>query len=266
MAVRVRKPQTPARSTQYLLNVDRTLRRISLKKLPVRVKKTATRVRSRQAKKSVARETKKPKGAVAPVVTAWPSSRAIAYALIGIVAVATLIGVPSLFQQSDSAIAAGEATTSASATTPPSARPFNTTKAAAKPVAMGAAATRIHTPDVSASSRASESTPNEEPKPHAEPLAGADVQNAAGHVTISGCLQRGDDSFWLKDTEGADAPKSRSWKSGFLKRQSASVQVVDATHTLNLSTHLGQRVTATGTLANRTMQARSLQRVAASCN
>ncbi len=144
--------------------------------------------------------------------------------------------------------------------------PLDTTKAAAKPVAMGAAATRIHTPDVSASSAASESKPNEEPKPHAEPMTGADAQNAAGHVTISGCLQGGDDSFWLKDTSGADAPKSRSWRSGFLKKQSASVQVVDATHTLNLSTHVGQRVTATGALANRTMQARSLQRVAASCN
>jgi hypothetical protein len=96
-------------------------------------------------------------------------------------------------------------------------------------------------------------------------MTSADVKNS-GAVTISGCLQAGDDSFWLKDTSGADAPKSRSWKSGFLRKRSGSVPVVDATDALQLSNYVGQRVTATGTLANRTLQARSLERVAASCN
>jgi hypothetical protein len=41
---------------------------------------------------------------------------------------------------------------------------------------------------------------------------------------------------------------------------------VDATNALQLSNYVAQRVTATGTLANRTMQARSLERVSGSCH
>ncbi len=84
-------------------------------------------------------------------------------------------------------------------------------------------------------------------------------------VTISGCLERSDETFHLKDTAGADAPKSRSWKSGFLKKGSASIEVVDAAHRLKLPDHVGQRVSVTGRLVDREMQVRSLQRIAASC-
>jgi hypothetical protein len=109
------------------------------------------------------------------------------------------------------------------------------------------------------------SKPNVEPKAHAEPTTPADIKNE-GAVTIGGCLQAGDGSFWLKDTSGEDAPKSRSWKSGFLKKRTGSVQIAGATDALQLSNYVGQRVTATGTFANRTLQARSVERVAASCN
>jgi len=85
-------------------------------------------------------------------------------------------------------------------------------------------------------------------------------------VTITGCLERADETtFRLKDTVGADAPKSRSWKSGFLKKGSASIEVVDAAHSLKLPDHVGQKVSVTGTLVDREMQVRSLQRVATSC-
>jgi hypothetical protein len=132
---------------------------------------------------------------------------------------------------------------------------------------MAAAGARVHTPDISASHPKADSTLTAiASAPQAEPTTGADVRPVAGAVTISGCLQGADDSFWLNDTAGVDAPRARSWKSGFLKKHSASIQVVDAADTLNLSKHVGQRVTATGTLANRTLRARSLQRVAASCN
>jgi hypothetical protein len=141
------------------------------------------------------------------------------------------------------------------------------TRAAVRTVATAAAA-RIHNSNTSSGQRQVESFPTSAvtPAPHAEPITGADIRNAAEAVTISGCLQNGDDAFWLKDLAGADAPKARSWKSGFLKTHRASIKVADATGTLNLSTYVGQRVTATGTLANRTMQAHSLHRVAASCN
>jgi hypothetical protein len=84
-------------------------------------------------------------------------------------------------------------------------------------------------------------------------------------VTITGCLERDSDSFRLKDTTGQNAPKARSWKSGFLKKGSASVDVVDAANKVKLPTHVGQRVSVTGMLVDREMQVRSLQRVATSC-
>lgn len=85
-------------------------------------------------------------------------------------------------------------------------------------------------------------------------------------VTITGCLEKTDDAFRLKDTSGTDAPKARSWKSGFLKKGSASIEVVDASHKLKLPSHVGERVSVTGTLVDREMQVRSVQRVSVSCS
>lgn len=90
------------------------------------------------------------------------------------------------------------------------------------------------------------------------------VVNAAP-VTITGCVERDNDTFRLKDTSGADAPKSRSWKSGFLKKGKATIALVDAAHAANLAGQVGRRVSVTGTLADREMQVRSVRRVAASC-
>jgi len=88
---------------------------------------------------------------------------------------------------------------------------------------------------------------------------------AGAPVTLAGCLERDDDTFRLKDTLGADAPKSRSWKSGFLKKSSASITIVDAPTRLNLANHVGQRVSVTGMLEDGQMRVRSMRRVAASC-
>ena len=84
-------------------------------------------------------------------------------------------------------------------------------------------------------------------------------------VTIAGCLERSGDGFRLKDVTGAEAPKSRSWKSGFLKKGSATVEVIDGTHALRLTEQVGKRVSVTGALADRELNARSIRRVAASC-
>jgi len=97
------------------------------------------------------------------------------------------------------------------------------------------------------------------------PTPNAAAQDATP-VTIQGCLQAGNEGFWLKDMSGADAPTSRSWKSGFLKKRSASVEVVDAPDSLRLANYLGQRVAASGPLTDRRLQVRSLHRVAGSCN
>lgn len=99
----------------------------------------------------------------------------------------------------------------------------------------------------------------------ADTVSKAVVQDAEP-VTITGCVVRDHETFRLKETEGEDAPKSRSWKSGFLKRGSASIELVDAADRLKLATHVGERVTVTGMLVEREMQARSLRRVGESCD
>jgi hypothetical protein len=100
----------------------------------------------------------------------------------------------------------------------------------------------------------------------AESSAPAAAVKATPAVTITGCLEQDDESFRLKDTEGADAPRSRSWKTGFLKKSSASIEVVDAANHLKLPKYVGQRVSVTGVLVDREMKARTLQRVATSCS
>lgn len=91
------------------------------------------------------------------------------------------------------------------------------------------------------------------------------VAEEAGTVTITGCLERDAETYRLKDTTGTDAPKSRSWKSGFLKQGAATIEVIDATNTLRLANHVGRRVSVTGTLVDREVHGHSLRRVSSSC-
>ena len=85
-------------------------------------------------------------------------------------------------------------------------------------------------------------------------------------VTLTGCLEQANESFRLKNATGENAPKTRSWKSGFLKKSAAPIEVVDARQRLRLVGHVGEQVSVTGVLMNREIQARSLQRVATSCS
>jgi hypothetical protein len=107
--------------------------------------------------------------------------------------------------------------------------------------------------------------------PAASPVAAPAAVSAAvvpstPAITLIGCLVQTDDRFRLKDTAGSGAPKARSWKSGFLKKGPASVEVVDAAHAVALANHVGRRVSVTGTLVDRELQVRSLRRVATSCD
>jgi hypothetical protein len=85
-------------------------------------------------------------------------------------------------------------------------------------------------------------------------------------ASIEGCLIQDANQFQLKNTSGEDAPKGRSWKSGFLHRSAKTVDVVDQSHRLNLARHVGERVTITGLLDDRELQGTSLKRVAESCS
>ena len=84
-------------------------------------------------------------------------------------------------------------------------------------------------------------------------------------TTLTGCLAREDTAYKLKDTVGDEAPKARSWKTGFLKKGSASIEIYDTSNRLKLPAHVGERVTVTGELVDREMYVKSLQRVSTSC-
>jgi hypothetical protein len=105
-----------------------------------------------------------------------------------------------------------------------------------------------------------------DPVPGPSALGAPGTSQEAGLVTITGCLEADDEAFRLKDTTGTGAPKSRSWRTGFLtKRPAAIAVVVDAPSGIRLPAHVGERVALTGKLVDREMQVRSLRRLA-SCD
>ena len=104
--------------------------------------------------------------------------------------------------------------------------------------------------------------------PTTKPETEASKTNAANSapVTIFGCLEQSNDTYRLTDTDGVDAPKSRSWKTGFLKKGAATLEVVDPGHRVRLSSHVGHRVGVTGTLNAKQLQARSIRKISSSCS
>jgi|SRR5688572_4955158 len=92
-------------------------------------------------------------------------------------------------------------------------------------------------------------------------------EGASVSTTITGCLVLRDDGmFQLKDNNGEHAPKARSWKSGFIKKGSANIDVLDAGSRLRLGSHIGYRVSVVGTLTERKMQARSVRATSEHCD
>lgn len=104
----------------------------------------------------------------------------------------------------------------------------------------------------------------------AAPVAAPPVPETAAvdHVTITGCLEAfgNGDRFRLTDTEGANAPKARSWRTGFLKKRSAAVDLVGAADVSALHRQVGQRVAVSGVQTNRELQVSSVRVVSPSCN
>ena len=215
--------------------------------------------------------------------------RALLFVGICVIAVATLFAVRQASQKADVASVSTRTEATAPPENAPMATQLETTEAVESKVPTTAAVAKpstaytspVKAPTVEsvkavaaasgATARVSESTPKapavEPTRTTAEPevTPKTDVQNVASVTTITGCLELDDATFWLKDSAGGDVPKSRSWKSGFLKKRPSSIQLVDGTNTLNLKNYVRQRIAATGTLVNREMRAHSLQSVAASC-
>jgi hypothetical protein len=151
------------------------------------------------------------------------------------------------------------------ATKPAAAIPAAATPAAATPAAVAPAVAAVGNTAATAEPVARPAVESPAPAPKTEAPATATAKAQSEAVTIVGCLEFDDDTFRLKDTEGENAPKGRSWRSGFLRRSNARLEVVDASKQLGLSTHVGHRVSLTGTLVEREMQARSVKRVADTC-
>jgi hypothetical protein len=285
--VRARRPRKSPPSIRYLLSADRKLQTLSLRRISAPVTKERKSPRSTRRK------------VVAPVKGSirfpWViSSRAIAFAVIGVMVAAVLIAARQPSHPTDSAGGDGGLETVAPAqqvtlpTRPETKKPAASRPAAAeslsrtspanasidkasidRPTPVESARPKTAVPASMAPAVESASKPASiestlKPLP-AEPTAKAAVQNSPS-VTITGCLANDEGTFWLKDTSGADAPKSRSWKQGFLKKRPAAIELVDETKMLRLSPYVGQRVAATGVLMNREMRAQSLQRVAGSCS
>jgi len=162
-----------------------------------------------------------------------------------LLALVCVMGAAMVIAAHDSTSPIAAATTTASERAAVDASPAETTKP--RPAAP-----------VPVSSEPAVSTPDETPT--------STAGKTAAPVTIAGCLARSGDAYQLKNATGADAPKARSWKSGFFKKGSATVDLVEAARAAKLRDHVGERVSVTGLLVDREMQVRSLRRLAPSCN
>ena len=234
-----KKARKPARSIRYLLYADQRLKKISLRRISQRLRGAKRSPRPLRPTNSI-RETS---------AHAGPSMRSPwAMAVVGVICVVAA-----------AALIAGRE---------PAPRP-DVVRADERPEADAAVNEAVEVRRETRKPVISRTYEQAEPagiRSTATPALESAPTAAAAAVTVSGCLELDDETFWLKDASGADVQASRSWRSGFLKKRAPRVELVDAANTLRLERHVGQRVSATGTLVSREMQARSLRRVAASCN
>ncbi len=108
------------------------------------------------------------------------------------------------------------------------------------------------------------SRPTETTKARSEAEAHSAVAAASiDTVTISGCLDFDGKSTWLKDTSGVDAPRTRSWRSGFLRKRSPRIALVDGP--TSAEAYDGRLVSVTGVLVDREMRVSSLKPIAGDC-
>jgi hypothetical protein len=133
---------------------------------------------------------------------------------------------------------------------------------AAAPVAAVTPSTEALGTEGSTTKPAASESINAEPTPvPADPVG-------SGRVTLTGCLEASasEDQFRLTGAEGGDAPRSRSWRTGFLKKRPTTVTLVAPPDPRALQTQVGQRVAATGLLTNRELRVTSVRAIGARCN
>jgi len=257
--------RTPARK-------QRATRRLAIK--------TRTAKASRSLTPSYS-PSKGPAGAASPAIGPGPI-------IFGVACVVCFVGAVALLPAHENTQATGNQP--ASISSQPSAasgrQPVNGAPSASARNSRGAAKTESQhapvVPVIEARKPASPTVPASEPlkasysgwKPAEEPgVKSAAIEpipaaapETVASVTITGCLEHDDEAFWLSDASGSEAPTSRSWRSGFLKKRPSRIELVDAGHALRLTSYVGQRIAATGTLVNREMRPRTLHPVSASCS
>jgi hypothetical protein len=65
-------------------------------------------------------------------------------------------------------------------------------------------------------------------------------------VTMIGCLESDGSKYRLADVQGNQAPKGRSWKTGFVTKKTKNIDLVGAPASLKLQDHLGHKVSVSG--------------------
>ena len=84
-------------------------------------------------------------------------------------------------------------------------------------------------------------------------------------VSMTGCLRAGGGGYVLTSLKGNQAPKARSWKTGYIMKTTRDVVVRPAAG-MKLQDHVGRQVTVVGMVDGTHMTARTIRRVATSCS
>jgi hypothetical protein len=126
------------------------------------------------------------------------------------------------------------------------------------------AASKVTAVTTSATTREATPVMTDAPALASSPAAATAQDEDSIATTIAGCLVHDDNVFQLKDTDGIHAPKSRSWKSGFIKRSSTKVDLLGGTD--RLASHVGYRISVSGTLTDREMQVRTVRATTERCD
>ena len=259
-AKKTRQPGKTGKAV-YLLSADSKFRRLSLKKISERVKGARRRTRGRSiAKAATAGE---------PALTAARSPApakvaSIALVFAGLFLLVTLVGASRPSASVDAQVAAAQTENAAVLTADVAsapvvrAKPLTASPAANAPRAVNAL------PVPAAVNAKATSQPTETAKARSEaeahPVAAA---VSIDTVTISGCLDFDGKSTWLKNASGVDAPRTRSWRSGFLKKRSSRIALVDGPS--SAEAYDGRPVSVTGVLVDREMRVSSLKPIAGDC-
>ena len=100
----------------------------------------------------------------------------------------------------------------------------------------------------------------------AESTTPAKAKTSSESITLTGCLHADGAKYKLTDLKGAEAPKGRSWKTGWITKSTKNVGVVTTSSGPKLKDHVGHQVTLTGVKKGDNLQARSIKHVATSCS